>query len=88
MLLTYLCADGNTAPDEMQSQIIVCFIFYAICLFLKLCHNAQTRERGHPSRASPPCSAIFMPQPWRRREMEKLDHGVSFQRLRKVINMF
>lgn len=34
-LLTYLCAGGNAAPDEMQSQIIVCFIFYAMSLFLK-----------------------------------------------------
>lgn len=46
MLVIYLCGDGEAEPDEMQSQIIVCFIFYAICLFLKLCHNAQTRRCG------------------------------------------
>lgn len=67
MSVIYLCADGEAAPDEMQSQIIVCFIFYAICLFLKLCHNAQTRSRGdsppdappHRAEAHPPRSAIF-----------------------------
>lgn len=49
MLVIYLCGDGKAAADEMQSQIIICFIFYAICLFLKLCHDAQTRRRSdHP----------------------------------------
>lgn len=54
MSVIYLCADGEAAPDEMQSQIIVCFIFYAICLFLKLCHNAQTRRRGDSPPDAPP----------------------------------
>lgn len=81
MLVIYLCGDGEAASDEMRSQIIVCFIFYAKCLFLKLFQNAQTRRRGDiPDgpmqqilRFSSFCSAIFMLvfQMFRRCEMEK-----------------
>lgn len=81
MLVIYLCGDGEAAPDEMQSQIIVCFIFYAICLFLKLCHNAQRRRRSDSPdgpmqqilRFSSLCSAIFMLlfQMFQRCELEK-----------------